>query len=95
MEYAPRAAKEAARLGAHREAAAHLGAALRYGAELSTAAQAELFEQHSRECSLANLTLESIESATTAVACWQRCENICAQVRVLGVLSQEYRTCGG
>ena len=94
LEYAPRAAKEAARLGAHREAAAHLGAALRYSVGLSTAVQAELFEQHSRECSLANLTLESIESARTAVACWQRCENICAQVRVLCVLSQEYRTVG-
>ncbi len=94
LEYAPRAAEEAARLGAHREAAAHIGAALRYSAGLAIAAQAHLFEQHSRECSLANLTRESIESATAAVACWRRAENSYAQARVLGFLSQEYRTVG-
>jgi ATP/maltotriose-dependent transcriptional regulator MalT len=94
LEYAPHAAKEAARLGAHRQAAAHLGAALRYSVELTTAAQAGLFEQHARECSLANLTLESIDSATTALARWRRSENLHAQARVLGVLSQEYRTMG-
>ncbi len=94
LEYAPRAAKQAARLGAHRESAGHLGAALRYHVELATAVQADLFEQHARECSLANLSLESIESATTALSCWRRSENPFAQARVLGALSQEYRTVG-
>ena len=86
LEYAPRAAKEAARLGAHREAAAHLGAALRYSVDLETAVQADLFEQHARECSLANLTLESIDppqrrwpaggapkTFTRKRACWASC----------------------
>jgi DNA-binding CsgD family transcriptional regulator/tetratricopeptide (TPR) repeat protein len=94
LEYAPRAADEAARLGAHREAAAHLGAALRYSADLTAAAQGALFERHARECSLANSTLESIESATTALGCWRRSEDRYAQARVLGALSQEYRTIG-
>ncbi|TLY72800.1 MAG: hypothetical protein E6K49_15085, partial [Gammaproteobacteria bacterium] len=56
LEYAPLAGKEASRLGAHREAAAHFGAALRYSASLSGASQAELFELHVRECSFSNQT---------------------------------------
>jgi DNA-binding CsgD family transcriptional regulator len=94
LEYAPLAAKEAARLGAHREAAAHLGAALRYGSSLATALRAELLEQHARESSLANQTRAAITSATGAVASWQQVGNVEAQSRVLSLLSQEYRNVG-
>jgi DNA-binding CsgD family transcriptional regulator len=94
LEYAPRAADEATRLGAHREAAAHLEAAVRYSADLTTAARGGLLERHARECSLANLTLVSIESATRALGCWRSAEDPCAQARVLCALSQEYRTIG-
>ena len=63
LEYAPLAAREAARLGAHREAAAHLSAALRYGASLTgTGARAELLEQHAQESALANQTRDAIAS---------------------------------
>ena len=94
LKYAPLAANEAARLGAHRQAAAHLSVAMRHSGDLSSASQGSLFELHARECSLANMTLESIESATKALACWRRSEDHHAQARVLGALSQEYRTIG-
>jgi len=44
LKYAPLAAKEAARVGAHREAAAHLKAALLYGDSLSKPARAQILE---------------------------------------------------
>jgi DNA-binding CsgD family transcriptional regulator len=94
LEYAPRAAKEAARLGAHREAAAHLSAVLRYRASLAMAVQAELLEDHARESGLANQTREAINSATAANLCWRQVGNVEAQSRVLSFLSQEYRTVG-
>jgi DNA-binding CsgD family transcriptional regulator len=94
LEYAPLAAHEAARLGAHREAAAHLSAALRYGASLATALRAELLEQHAQESNLANQSREAIASATAAVAAWREVGNVEAQSRVLSLLSQEYRTVG-
>src|SRR5579859_4799242 len=94
LEYAPLAAKEAARLGAHREAAAHLAAALRYGSSLATALQAELLERHAQESSLANQTRAAIASATGALAAWRQVGNVEAQSRVLSLLSQEYRNVG-
>jgi len=94
LEHAPRAAAEAARLGAHREAAAHLYAALRYGATLPSAQRAELLERHARESSLANQTRAAIASANAALACWGEVGDGGAQARVLSALSQEYRTVG-
>ena len=94
LRYAPLAAKEAARFGAHREAAAHLGAALGYRASLPMADQAELLEQHARECSLANQTRLAITSATAAIEAWRQVGNVEAQSRVLSFTSQEYRTIG-
>ena len=94
LEYAPLAAKGAARLGAHREAAAHLAAALRYGSSLAVAIRAELLEHHAQESSLANQIRESIASARAAVASWRELGNVEAQSRVLRLLAQEYRTVG-
>jgi ATP/maltotriose-dependent transcriptional regulator MalT len=94
LEYAPLAATAAARLGAHREAAAHLSAALHFGSSLATEHRAVLLEQHARESSLANQTRAAIASATAALAAWRRISNIEAQSRVLSLLSQEYRTVG-
>ncbi len=94
LEYAPLAAQGAARLGAHREAAAHLAAALRYGSTLATELRAQLLEQHAEESSLANQTREAIASARTAVASWREVGNGEAQARVLRLLAQEYRTVG-
>ena len=94
LAYAPLAAAEAARLGAHREAAAHLSAALRFGSSLAIEHRAALVEQHAQECSLANQTSAAIASATAALSAWRQISNIEAQSRVLRLLSQEYRTVG-
>lgn len=53
LEYAPQAAKEAARLGAHREAAAHLATALRFVADAPPALAAQLNEDWAYEAGLA------------------------------------------
>ena len=94
LEYAPLAAREAARLGAHREAAAHLKAALRYESSLPNELRAQLLEEHAQESSLANQTLDAIASATAAVNAWRQVGDATAQSRVLSLLSQEYRTQG-
>jgi ATP/maltotriose-dependent transcriptional regulator MalT len=94
LEYAPLAAKEAARLGAHREAAAHLSAALRYRNSLAMQVQAALLEHHALECSLANQTRDAIASATEAVAAWHQVGDVVAQSRLWSFLTQEYRTVG-
>lgn len=94
LEYGPLAAKEAARLGAHREAAAHLTATLRYASSLTTALRATLLEQHSQESSLANETRNAIASGTAAAICWRDMGDAQSQSRVLRLLAQEYRTVG-
>ena len=94
LEFGPLAAKEAIRVGAHREAAAHLAACLQYRSSLAIEAQAQLLEKHAEECSLANHTRAAIDSGTAAVAAWRQVGNVPAQSRVLNILSQNYRTEG-
>jgi DNA-binding CsgD family transcriptional regulator/tetratricopeptide (TPR) repeat protein len=48
--YAPEAARRATDLGAHREAVAQYGRALRFGARLDPAARADLLESRSESC---------------------------------------------
>lgn len=94
LKYAPLAAKEAARLGAHREAAAHLSAALRHRGAIPTLVQAELFEQHAEECSLTNQPLRAIDSGREALRLWRLAGEIEAQARVLSFLTPEFRMSG-
>jgi len=94
LQYAPRAGREASRLGAHREAASYFSSALRYSTLLPGARRAELFELHAQECSITNQTVESVRSARTALALWRENGDLEAQSRVLVLLSQEYRTLG-
>lgn len=94
LEFAPLAAKEAARLGAHREAAAHLRSALEHASSAETALRAHLLERHAQESSLANQTRGAIASAIAALGCWRDLGNVEAQARMLCLLSQEYRTVG-
>ena len=66
-EYAPAAARRAAALGAHREAAAHYGRALRFGESLQPAARAELLELRSQECYMTDQQEEAIEALEGAI----------------------------
>jgi DNA-binding CsgD family transcriptional regulator/tetratricopeptide (TPR) repeat protein len=94
LKYAPLAAKEAARLGAHREAVSHLSAALRHREGMPTLIQAELFEQHAEECSLTNQSGPAIASGRQALNLWRLEGKVEAQARVLSFLSPEYRMSG-
>ena len=94
LKHAPLAAQEAARFGAHREAAAHLSAALAYRDALSTLVQAEYFEQHAQECSLTNQPERAIVSGRQALELWRLEGNVEAQARVLNFLTPEYRMSG-
>lgn len=94
IEYAPHAARQAGRLGAHREAATHLAAALQHGTRLSAPQRAQLLDQHAEESSLANQTRAAIASWTAAAAAWDELGDTRAQSRALGLLTQEYRTVG-
>jgi DNA-binding CsgD family transcriptional regulator/tetratricopeptide (TPR) repeat protein len=94
LKYAPLAAKEAARVGAHRESAANLSAALGYSASLPIAMHAQLLEMHAEECSLMNKTASAIASASEALALWRSVANIEAQSRVASFLAPEYRMTG-
>jgi ATP/maltotriose-dependent transcriptional regulator MalT len=94
LKYAPLAGQQAARLGAHREAAAHLGAALRHSASLPRAVRAGLLEQHAQECNLTNQPSKAIASASDALELWRDLGVIEAQARVLYFLAPQYRMAG-
>ena len=94
LRYAPLAANEAARVGSHREAAAHLKTALEHGGALLLEDRAMLLERHACECSLANETAEGIESAVAALEAWRELQNVEAQARVLSSVADDYRTVG-
>lgn len=72
LELAPQAAAHAARLGAHREAAAHLAMALRYIDKAPPALAAQLHEDWSYEAGLTLLNYEAIIAARhRAIAIWR------------------------
>jgi DNA-binding CsgD family transcriptional regulator len=62
VQFAPVAAERAASLGAHREAAAQYGRALRFADGLPLKVQAELLERRSYECYLTDQFNEAIEA---------------------------------
>ncbi|WEX90486.1 AAA family ATPase [Sinorhizobium garamanticum] len=72
LELAPQAAAHAARLGAHREAASHLAAALKYVAQATPEQAAQLYEGWAYEAGLALLVYEPvIEAHHRAIQIWR------------------------
>jgi DNA-binding CsgD family transcriptional regulator/tetratricopeptide (TPR) repeat protein len=69
LRYAPAAGAQAAALGAHREAAAHYGRALRFADSLPPNARAELLERRSHECYLTDQADEAIGAMRSAIEC--------------------------
>ncbi len=67
QRFAPAAAERAAAVGAHREAAAQYGRALRHAAELPPARRADLLDRASDECRLIGRATESVELRRLAV----------------------------
>ena len=76
QKWAPVAAKRAADLGAHREAAAHYASALRFGASLDARSRAELLEGEARECVFFDELDRALESQRAALECWRRLQDI-------------------
>ncbi len=71
LRFAPAAAEHATKLGAHREAEAHLALALRYAADLPPRRRAELLEARAYECYLSDRMQDARDSCTAARALWQ------------------------
>jgi hypothetical protein len=92
--YAPQAARQSARLGAHREAVAHFEAALRHAGVLPGAARAALLEEYAGECSSTNQSELAIRASYEALELWRAAAIPEAQSRVLSFLANEHRTTG-
>jgi DNA-binding CsgD family transcriptional regulator/tetratricopeptide (TPR) repeat protein len=69
LRFAREAAERAAALGAHLEAAAHWGRALRFAAGLEPGARAELLERHAAECVLSGQDQAACDALESAIAC--------------------------
>jgi DNA-binding CsgD family transcriptional regulator/tetratricopeptide (TPR) repeat protein len=73
--HAQTAAREAAQLGAHREAAAHLKIALEAiaaGADAEPSVVAQCYESWSYEAGLVKITEETLVARNTAITLWQK-----------------------
>jgi len=87
LKWAPVAARRAAGLGAHREAAAHYTAALRFGASLDERSRAELLEGEARECMVIDEVDRALESQRAALECWRRLRDVRREGDCLSALS--------
>jgi tetratricopeptide (TPR) repeat protein len=72
LRWAPRAAEQAAHGGAHREAAAQYGRALRFGAGLALDRQAELLQRRADECWMTDQLDAAIEAQEAVLECRRR-----------------------
>jgi len=73
--YATQAARRAARLGAHREAAAEYARALAHAAGLTADGRAELLEARAFECFVSNQIGESLDAHTALLEIWRQLGN--------------------
>jgi DNA-binding CsgD family transcriptional regulator/tetratricopeptide (TPR) repeat protein len=85
---APSAAREAAALGAHREAAAHYASALRYVDSTMPAERAALLDAWSYEVHLSGRNADALRAREEALALWRRIGDRCREGDDLRVLSR-------
>ncbi len=76
LAFAPRAAKQAARLGAHKQAAGHYRTALDVAASVPATTQAQLYESWSYEAGLSKIDDDVIAARHRAVALWRGAGNL-------------------
>jgi ATP/maltotriose-dependent transcriptional regulator MalT len=72
LRYAPQAARQAASVGAHLEAAAHYQTALRYADKLDPVEYAQLLESRAYECYVTSQFDEAIQAQAKALEIWRR-----------------------
>jgi DNA-binding CsgD family transcriptional regulator/tetratricopeptide (TPR) repeat protein len=94
LRFAPAAARHAASIGAHREAAAQYARALRFGGDLSADARAALLEGRSYECYLTDQTEAAIGALEQAIECWRVSGEVLREGAALSQLSRRL-WCGG
>jgi DNA-binding CsgD family transcriptional regulator len=90
LQYGQVAGADAARQGAHREAAAHYRAAAAHAGRLPPTRQAELFEEYASEAYLAGLLPEGLLARQRAVRAWQaldQAERVAENLRWISRLS--------
>jgi ATP/maltotriose-dependent transcriptional regulator MalT len=88
LRYAPLAAAEAASVGAHREAASHYRAALRYADDLTASERARLREQLSYECYLTGEYERAFEAQRAALEIWHAQKQLLKEAGALRSLSR-------
>jgi DNA-binding CsgD family transcriptional regulator len=94
LEYAPRAARRARELNAHRDAAAQFGRALRFAAALPGPERAQLWEEYSWECAATDNWDEAIRADRELVALWRAERDPLKEGWALGFLSRCLITTG-
>lgn len=72
LRYAPQAARQAAGVGAHLEAAAHYQTALRYADTLDPVEHAQLLESRAYECYVTSQFEEAVQAQAKALEIWRR-----------------------
>ncbi len=70
LDHASRAAEQAARLGAHREAVAQYARALRYASDDDPRRKAELLSRCAHECRHTSQIPEAIDASADAISAW-------------------------
>lgn len=88
LKLAPEAARQAAALGAHREAASHLRAALQVADGLAPEQRAGLLEARSYECYLTSQIAEALQARRAALALWKQLGYAVDQGRCLRWMSR-------
>ncbi len=71
LQFAPAAARRAAALGAHREAAAQYERALRFAGGLAPDERARLLDAYSDECMVTDRLTAATDAHTEALSCWR------------------------
>lgn len=94
LRFAPAAARRAAMLGAHREAAAHYARALKVANGLPPLERAELFASHANECFLTDDFLATLASGWEAVTCYRQAGDHTREGAALWELSHHLRCTG-
>jgi DNA-binding NarL/FixJ family response regulator len=87
LELAPPAGDRAAELGAHRAAAQHYAAALRFARKLDERSRARLLECHARECLLVDDADTALASQRRSLVAWRRLGDVRAEGDCISGLS--------
>ncbi|MBI3168371.1 MAG: AAA family ATPase [Chloroflexi bacterium] len=75
LYFAPQAARQAAMVGSHLEAAAHYQTALHYADRLDLTEHAQLLENRAYECYLTSQMSDAIRARMLALEIWRRSQN--------------------